>query len=365
MKNMINPHQTIIEIIGGSLDNERTKDVILRRFGLVDGRRQTLEEIGQEYGITRERIRQIEGNGLKSLSAPKAINSLKPSLDFVKEHLAEHGNLKKEEALLEDLACICYPIVKKAKDGPGGKSDSAIREADLPQCQSAFYLILVLGQPFTREKESDKLHALWTIEKKSVAVAKNIIDSLVKLFRKESRVFTLGDLYDQAREESVSLTDKAIFSYLDVSKEIGVNKFGQYGLNHWSEITPRGVRDKAYLILKKNSEPLHFVKITESINQNNLDEKVAQVETVHNELIKDSRFVLVGRGIYALSEWGYEPGTVVDIIVNLLKKQGPLSREEIIKNVLDKRMIKENTVLVNLQNRKHFVKDDGGRYALK
>jgi len=100
------------------------------------------------------------------------------------------------------------------------------------------------------------------------------------------------------------------------------------------------------------------------INRNNLDHKTAQVETVHNELIKDERFILIGRGIYALSDWGYEAGTVTDIITGLLKNSGSLSREEILERVLEKRMIKENTVLINLQNKKVFAKNDDDRYVL-
>jgi len=82
--------------------------------------------------------------------------------------------------------------------------------------------------------------------------------------------------------------------------------------------------------------------------------------------IKDKRFVLVGRGLYALAEWGYEPGTVSEIIVQVMKKANcPLSKEEIIEKVLAKRLVKENTVLINLQNRKLFEKTGDGAYALK
>ena len=89
------------------------------------------------------------------------------------------------------------------------------------------------------------------------------------------------------------------------------------------------------------------------------------METVHNELIKDARFVLVGRGMYALSEWGYEPGTVTELIGNLLKQNGPLTKEEILEKILAMRFIKENTILINLQNRKNFIKDEKGKYSLK
>jgi hypothetical protein len=81
-------------------------------------------------------------------------------------------------------------------------------------------------------------------------------------------------------------------------------------------------------------------------------------------LIKDGRFVLVGRGLYALTEWGYSQGTVVDVVMRILKEAGALSKDEIINHVLKERFVKENTILVNLQNAKYFKRDENGRYFL-
>jgi len=202
------------------------------------------------------------------------------------------------------------------------------------------------------------------MDTKSVVLAKNVIDYLTKYLKKTSRVADFKILNEQVKAKEYDLDEKALLTYLDVAKEVDANKFGEYGLIYWPEISPRGVRDKAYLILRKYSKPLHFGEITDLINRNNLDHKTAQVETVHNELIKDERFILIGRGIYALSDWGYEAGTVTDIITGLLKNSGSLSREEILERVLEKRMIKENTVLINLQNKKVFAKNDDDRYVL-
>jgi hypothetical protein len=188
---------------------------------------------------------------------------------------------------------------------------------------------------------------------------------LAKHFNKAAKTLEFKDVYMRLKEIDGSISEKALASYIDASKGIDLNKFGHYGLSHWPEISPRGVRDKAYLILKQHGEPLHFRNITELINEHNIDHKRAQVETVHNELIKDSRFVLIGRGIYALSNWGYIPGTVSDVIANVLKENGPLNKEEILKKVLEKRVIKENTILINLQNRKIFNKDAEGKYSLR
>ena len=355
-----NPNQTILEILESAVNNQRAKDVIARRFGLLDGNRQTLEEIGREYGITRERVRQIESGGLQALSQPKTLSFLEPHFKFVEKHLAEHGDLKREQKLLEDLSLVCLPAAANETKFEDGNLSQGIS-----QCQSALYLILVLGNPFLKEKESNKFHQLWTVNKNSLALARKIVDYLAKYFQKASKTLEFKDLVNRAREIDSRISEKAIASYVDAAKEIEVNKFGQYGLIDWAEISPKGVKDKAYLALKKHGQPLHFGEITEHINKHNLDNKKAQIETVHNELIKDSRFVLVGRGMYALSEWGYEPGTVTELISNLLKQNGPLTKEEILEKVLAKRFIKENTILINLQNRKNFVKDATGKYSLK
>jgi thioredoxin reductase len=96
-----------------------------------------------------------------------------------------------------------------------------------------------------------------------------------------------------------------------------------------------------------------------------LSDKKVHPQTVHNELIRDKRFVLVGRGTYALREWGFEEGTVKDIIVTLIKTAGGfLAKDIIVKDVLKKRKVKKATIDVNLSDRKVFQKAKGG-YSLK
>ena len=153
---------------------------------------------------------------------------------------------------------------------------------------------------------------------------------------------------------------------LEVSRKIEPNNFSDYGLVGWSEITPKGVKDKAYTVFRKANKPLHFRQVAELINQAQFsDKRLAHPQTVHNELIKDTRFVLVGRGLYALREWGYEAGTVRDLIVNLLKNNGALHKEAIVQSIMGQRQVRENTILVNLQNRRYFVRNEKGVYNVK
>ncbi|KKK99668.1 hypothetical protein LCGC14_2630410, partial [marine sediment metagenome] len=192
----------------------------------------------------------------------------------------------------------------------------------------------------------------WTTNKTNFQLFKKSIDSLIAQLKKIKKPLPVKKL-------KTSLREKALTALLMASKKIQQNEDGLYGLSTWAEINPRGIKDKAYLVFKKTNKPLHFREVTKLIEN-------SHVQTVHNELIKDSRFVLVGRGTYALSEWGYYPGQVKDVILNILKEaKRPLAKNEILKEVLRQRIVKENTILLNLNNKNHFLKNSKGKYTIK
>lgn len=355
---MINPVSIIDEILQ-VIPNVRTREIIVRRFGLSNGGRQTLEAIGKNYGITRERVRQIQDSGLGALNQSAVKAKLEPIFETMKNHLEEHGQLKREDRLYDDLAYVCYPakdIERLIQEG---------KEKELDRCRAAFYLILTLGDEFERVPEDDHFYPVWTIGKDSLKTAKKTVDSLAKHLDTKKQVLKDHQIYEIVKSMYPELSDKAVYSYIDASKKIEKNHLGYFGLAHWPEISPRGVKDKAYIILKNAGAPLHFSDVTKMINESLPSNRQAYVQTVHNELIKDPRFVLVGRGLYALAEWGYEPGTVAETISQILKKEGPLNKEDVVKKVLQKRMVKENTILINLQNKKMFERDAEGKYKVR
>jgi len=312
----------------------RTANVIERRFGLKTGKRETLEAIGQSHGITRERVRQIEKEGFNKIS-PK-IKENKAVFDHFNKTIASFGNIKKEDALLNILGENKY--------------------------QNQVFFLLSNGPGFNRILETENLHTFWTIDKNSIDSAKKTINSIINRLKKKKETLSLKEL-----AQETNLNEKVLFSYIETSKQIQKNPEGKYGLRNWLEINPKGVKDKAYLVLKKQEKPLHFRDIASSID--NLPfpkEKKIHTATVHNELIKDQRFVLVGRGLYGLREWGFEPGVIKDIIAKLLKEsKRPLTKDEIIEKVLKQRFVKENTIALNLQNRNYFARDEKGRYNVK
>lgn len=335
--------------------SDRNRDVILRRFGLKSGRLETLESIGKSYGITRERVRQIEEYAIKNLRATGLEQSgslTKPYFDFAADLLSQHGGFAPEKDLFKQFS------------GQAG-------ENNIDNLSLVF--LLSLHQNFTKSFENEETAAFWYLNKESLELAKSLVSETVTLLHSQKKLLNQNGLYEMYKTEAlrqaqgkppVSLENYLVG--LSLSKQIDHNVFGEYGLSDWPEIKPRGVRDRAFLVLKKENKPKHFREIAGLINTASFSNKKANIQTVHNELIKDARFVLVGRGIYGLSEWGYKAGTVKDVLVNILKESHKsLAKQELVARVLSSRYVKENTILLNLQDSKTFRKKDDGTYSLK
>ncbi|MBZ9569812.1 hypothetical protein KJA16_02735 [Patescibacteria group bacterium] len=315
---------------------QRTKDVIEQRFGLKTGKRKTLEAIGKNYGITRERVRQIEADGFLKLK-PK-LEKYQEAFQYFSEQIHNFGDLKKEEILLNLLGSQRF--------------------------QNQTFFLLTLGERFERFSENKDFYSLWTINSDSLTFAKSVLDSLYDKLTEINQPQNFEEILKKIDSDlGKSLTPQALQSFLEVSKKIQSGIDGQFGLKDWPEINPRGVKDRAYLIFKKEKKPLHFTEVTQLINNSKfrkISRPVALPQTVHNELIKDPRFVLVGRGLYALKEWGYVPGVVKDIVSMILKEEKrPLTKEEIIERVLKQRVVKVNTILINLN---YFPRTPDGKY---
>lgn len=320
--------------------SDKTKEVFSRRFSIGQKQRETLESIGKTMGITRERVRQIEASGFSHIK-----NQKKEILDnLFKEFLAyfkNKGGLRKEELVLADL---------------GGEN-----------AQSHILFLLNLGEQFSRVCEKRDFYSFWTTMPNAEQAVKKTLVSLINDLKKINSPLVKKDFFTQFSSKH-NLNPSALLSYFEISKNIKENNEGKVGLIEWPEINPRGVRDKAFLVFKKEQNPLHFTKVAGLIdNLNyNLPNKKTLPQTVHNELIKDPRFVLVGRGTYALREWGYNPGTVKDVLVQVMKENNqPIEKDKLIEKVLSQRLVAKNTVLMNLNDKKYFSRDDKGRYILR
>jgi len=326
--------------------NPRAREVIEKRFGLRSVLCQTLEAIGQNLGVTRERVRQIEALGLRQLANKNVLEPLKPVFETIEKHLTDYGGVRREDYFLREISQL---VSLKEKNN-----------------ENLIDFALALGQGrFVHFKETPKWRAAWALDNSVYNNAIGLGESLRKKLAEQNLPIPREEVLKTAASLGGEMNDKALFSCIELCREIAQNPFGEWGFIGSPEVSPKGVKDKAYLIFKKEKKPLHFTQVAELINQAVFEGRQAHPQTVHNELIKDPRFVLVGRGTYALADWGYEPGTVRDVLVSVLKNtEGGLAREEIIKIVQAKRLVKENTILLNLQNKKVFKKIDNEHFTL-
>lgn len=320
----------------------RARDVLEKRYGLgKDLDIYTLEAIGQTYGITRERVRQIENYGIQSIQKSDAYKEFEPvfeELQNVINHLG--GGLVAEEILLQEIT-----------------NDPSVR--------NHIFFLLVLGSPFYRNRENTAYGHRWYTEKKVVeSVEKALRNVFQSLDRDE--LIPEDEVLNRFRNELIDIADRhddtILKRWLMISKQIAANPLGEWGHASSPNVRVKGIRDYAYLVVKRHGSPMHFREVANAIEE--LFNKKAHTATTHNELIKDERFVLVGRGLYALSEWGYTSGVVKDVLRDILEKHGPLSREELIEKVRKERYVKDNTILVNLQDTNLFKRLTNGTYIL-
>jgi len=375
----------IIDGLFGELSN-RERDVLLRRYGLNLIEKETLEKIGQAHNLTRERIRQIEISALRKLREAENLEKHLSSLKKIIAHiLEEHGGIIEKNYLLELLASF-------SADGLKMK----IKDEEKHRNYLDFMINKLLHSEFEEIINSKNLKESYKMRGINVGHIEEIIEELIEVLSSKKEILEMKEivaLFDRletyqrhkdkmsvrnvldvarfnkkiSKSEDATLVNnnKIHYTILRVAKKIEQNKFGFWGLYNWREVTPKTINDKIYLILKNHKRPMHFGEIAEEINKVGFDMKLANSATVHNELILDDKYVLIGRGLYGLREWGYKNGSVIDVIVDILEQiERPLTKEEVINKVLERKMVKKATIVLALMNKNRFEKEDN-KYSLK
>ena len=319
------------------LRRERDRQIIAGRFGFGLVKRQTLEKIGNDFNITRERVRQIEKAAvikLRGLDFPE----LTRANDVLTTIVREAGGI----VLISDIATIL----------------------EAPENDASYMVFLsLLAHDVDLIDDDDNLRAavgLLPIFARPQVV--QLIDEVIGAVTTYGKPVALAKLRTKVASE---LEPETLEQLMRVSKQLAYFD-GKWGLVSWPEVNPKSIRDKTYLVLARHGRPLHFSDIAHHVRGLGSNKRNVTIQAVHNELIKDGRFILIGRGIYALSEWGYTPGTVAEIIASVLREESaPLHKDEIVRRVLMKRQVKTTTIILNLQEKDQFVRTAKATYDLK
>jgi hypothetical protein len=334
---IIDIKQSITDILN-TIDREREREIIARRFGLFD-RKETLEQIGELLGITRERVRQLEKVVINKLQTS---GEMLPHIPEIQATIVEQLHKMGEINRISDLTLKLINTNTR-----------------LDQSRVAF--LATLCPKLTVLEDNDLFYLAVSItsvrkEKQLKSDVNKVVDA-VKKIGEPSTIETIA-------KEAAIADPKQAESLASISKQLATLN-GRWGLIKWPMVNPKNIRDKIYVILKENGKQMHFSEIAKAIKESDFKRNAVTTQAIHNELIKDVRFVLIGRGIYALSEWGYKKGTVADIITEVIKEAGqPLHRDEIVRRVLKSRIVKETTVLLNLQGKSKFKRVAKATYDL-
>ncbi|HEX8182091.1 MAG TPA: sigma factor-like helix-turn-helix DNA-binding protein [Candidatus Saccharimonadales bacterium] len=335
----IQTEECINEILG-TIDREREREIVSRRFGLFD-RKETLEQIGELLGITRERVRQLEKSVVNRLKAAAEQGAVPRIVDIQTEfvqHLQGLGELARVSTLTEKV----------------GSDVSKLQQARVA------FLAQLCPELVVINEDDNYHHAVGIKATRDTIAVKEDVTKLIDAVKKLGQPAAIADI---AKGASIPDVEQAA-SLASISKHLATLN-GRWGLVKWPMVNPKNIRDKIFVILKEHGKHMHFNEIASAIKDSEFKRKDVTTQAIHNELIKDKRFVLIGRGIYALKEWGYEKGTVSDIISEVLKQEGgPLHRDEIVKRVLKSRYVKETTILLNLQGKTQFKRVAKATYSL-
>lgn len=330
-----------VDSILSVIDQEREREIITRRFGLYD-RKETLEQIGELLGITRERVRQLEKAILIRLKIAGEEGKI-PAIQNIEKAIIRELSEMGRVATVADLT----DVLLKDKATP------------LARARVAFAAALAPRLTLVDENDNYKL-AVAIAEVGDEKKIRSKVDEVVAAVKKHGEPLTIEALHDSLSYDHPS----QVRALASVSKHLS-NLKDMWGLNKWPTVNPKNIRDKIYVILAEKGSPMHFSEIAGAIKDSNFSRKNVTTQAIHNELIKDKRFVLIGRGIYALDSWGYSKGTVADTIADILRESPePLHRDEIVKRVLKSRQVKETTILLNLQSKPQFKRVAKATYSL-
>jgi hypothetical protein len=345
MKKSINVNKIVRDLLSDL--PQRQRDIISGRFGL-SGNSATLAKLGDDYSITRERVRQIESLSLDTIKKKKQGEELSFFIQLVENYLKNAGGIKREDLLLDDIRSLTKAPAGQAAD-------------------NQFKFLLKTSKAIKFSKETNSNYSFWYLDESTKKKAMDFVKELLVSLKSSKEEVLKGKKFDDlfsALAKRKNTTEETAMNFASVSKKFVKNSYDEFGLSDWREVNPKTASDWAHLVLRKEEKPLHFTEIAKIVNSLR-DNKTVHHQTIHNELIKDNKFVLVGKGMYGLKEFGLIPGTAREVIAHLIKKNGPMTSEKLMNIILQERFVKPNTILINLQSRKYFERLSDGRYTIK
>ncbi len=327
--------------------SDKEKVVINKRFSLGGNGKHTLEDIGQEFAVTRERVRQIEKSALAKMRRNVFNSTLRYIHEFSDDCVRVHGGIIREDKLVEALVDIM--------------------PANFTVDTNSIHLALNLHEKLECVGNTINFHPYVRDKSISDYSLKYASGQLVNQMYRYGNVKSIEKVHTDLKDafDGISFDLTKIKSLIDIDKRLTLLDNELVGLLEWRHVNPRTLRDKIMYILRSEKKAMHFTDIADRISSAKFDGRSVNMQAVHNELIRHDQFVLIGRGIYALREWGFESGTVADVVESILKDKKELSQDDIIEQVLKQRQVKKITIMLALKDSGKFERVGRKVYKLR
>ena len=338
---------------------ERQQGVIADRYGLWDGIAETLQDIGDKLGVTRERIRQIEATGLRRLRRVFGHQAVK---DFVLQKLSIYLASEPDKTcgiLSEDEAAAALADDCSAEEA--ALAASFLQDLDAPG-QSVFARHLIEVEP-----------GIYCTENGVAAECRVLLELIESTLQQHQKPLSERRLYDDLANRSAGpLTPRQVARIgrlLAISPSVMRLRNGTIAFSKWTEFRRRDSTSLVEATLRLLGRPGHFREITQKIGSLFRDAGSVNERTIHNAIIREQRkFVWVKSGTYGLAAWGLKrPPFIKDRLVELLSESlYPLPFWHLKEKVLEVCNCREDSVRMTLDlNPRLFKKFEGDQYGLR
>lgn len=350
------PAGELLNILLSRVRNTRLRDVILRRYGLLSGDKETLEEIGKYYRVTRERIRQLQVKAIKKIRHPSN-PAKKPILE-----LFNSFQISSDYLPYEDEADKTIPVLLKKKELWGSSFLNLLSDLnwikrysvggsvvyssnDFPDIEKIFSEII-------KVLSADKPLRTGGIVKRVNTLKQASFDGL------NVRRFVNKYCLNDPRVKRVGETESK--PNLKHEIEFMIFERGHGVLGKWTNLMTS--------VLEEEGSPLHFTEISNRVNdlmentEFRLDHRRA-----HSILIEKPGFAHSGRrGTYGLTKWGIRKSSTLELSKECLEKAGfPLHWKQIYYYVGKYKDTRKQNITALLSSNKKFVSKGRGIYWLR
>jgi hypothetical protein len=329
----------------------RARDIIEFRYGLKTGNKTTLQEAADHFGITRERIRQIEYQGISSLKSQLTTTGPSPLFEKMKECIDNHGGLISKPRLMDEL-------------GTSFLNTGFTIEGIIELVTKIFDGDISQGQNDLKIKYLSSLDG-WTTNSYDLALIELAENRILEILSASPSPIQFTELYltlvctDGLLTLDENLAHSVVLCMSD-TQHIHRQLDGS-----WCIYRKEHRNDRILSVLRQIGQPAHFTEIAERYNQMYLD-RPRSAHNVHAVLGHGEEFVRIGRGKYGLAEWGmHDDGNVANAVRRVLAaRQGPMLLADIVDEVLKTWDVQKSAVIAAIDNDARFSKTEDGNIWL-